>query len=98
MARQRMVTRTINATLVHALVVNPTTKEVSEQDITLAGTYNDVKSLDKALSKLNNETTHIVSVFETKVVGNLYGMTEQEFLAHASIIQKPATEESESAE
>ena len=93
-----MVTRTINATVVHALIVNPTTKEVSEQDITLAGTYNDVKSLDKALSKLNNETTHIVSVFNTRVVGNLYGMTEQEFLAHASIIEKPAKEDEATAE
>ena len=95
MARVRMVTRTINTTVVHALIVNPTTKEVKEDDITLAGTYADAKALDKALSKLNTEESHIVSVYDTKVVSHLYGMTEQDFVANAKVISKEEAEEAE---
>lgn len=97
MARVRMVTRTINTTVVHALIVNPITKEVKEDDITLAGTYADSKALDKALSKLNTEESHIVSVYDTKVVSNLYGMTEQEFLASAQVISTEEAEENTEA-
>ena len=98
MARVRMVTRTINTTVVHALIVNPTTKEVKEDDITIAGTYADAKALDKALSKLNTEESHIVSVYDTKVVSRLYGMTEQDFVANAKVISKEEAGEGEEAE
>ena len=88
MARVRMVTRTINSTLVNALCVNPTTKEVEEKEITLAGTFDDDKALSKAVAKLNTETQVVVSIYGSKVISKLYGMTEQMFLENASVIEK----------
>lgn len=88
MARVRMVTRTINSTLVNALCVNPTTKEVEEKELTLAGTFDDDKALAKAIAKLNTETQVVVSIYGSKVISKLYGMTEQMFLENATVIDK----------
>lgn len=88
MARVRMVTRTINSTKAHVLCVNPTTREVEEKDILLAGTFNDEKAFAKALAKIETDTMKVVSVYSTEIVSDLYGMTEQKFLELSHKIDK----------
>lgn len=85
--RVPMVTRTIPTTLVTALCVEPSTKEVFEKTFKLPRTYKDEKSLKKALDKsVENETFSAVSILGTEVQETLYGMTEEKFISDADIL------------
>lgn len=89
MARVPSVTRTITTTKVNALCLNLETTEPFNQVVILPRTFKDDKKLDKALSDLiNNDTTKFVHAVDTEVVETLYGMTEQEFITNAKILDK----------
>lgn len=89
MARVPSVTRTITTTKVNALCINLETTEPFNQVVVLPRTYKEPKKLDKALSELiNNDTTKYVHAVDTEEVETLYGMTEQEFINSAKILDK----------
>lgn len=89
MARVPSVTRTITTTKVNALCINLETTEPFNQVVVLPRTYKEAKKLDKALSELiNNDTTKYVHAVDTEEVETLYGMTEQEFINSAKILDK----------
>lgn len=89
MARIPMVSRTITTTKVNALCLNLETKEAFNKEVVLPRTYKDMKRLDKALSNLiDNGTEKYVSVVSSEEVETLYGMTEQEFINSAKILDK----------
>ena len=89
MARIPMVSRTITTTKVNALCLNLETTEPYNKDVVLPRTYKDTKRLEKALSNLiDNGTDKFVSVVSTEEVETLYGMTEQEFINSAKILDK----------
>jgi hypothetical protein len=79
-----MVTRTIETTKVHALVVNVTEQKTLEADYILAGTYKDAKALAKALDKLSTDDLKIVHPISVEVIETLYGMSEADFIANAT--------------
>lgn len=87
MARAPMVTRTIVATKVNVLCLNIETAEPFNKDVTLSGTFNDSKSLMKAVEKVvNSDTEKAVHVVATEEVETLYGMTEQKFIELAEVL------------
>lgn len=85
--RTPMVTRTIKATTVTAMVVDTEKGQVSNMDFTLSRTYKDDKAILKALSKVDlADNLRIVKVISTNVTEEKYGMTETEFIATAKIM------------
>lgn len=89
MARVPSVTRTITTTKVNALCIDLETTEPFNKVVVLPRTYKDSKKLDKALAELiNNDTTKFVHAVGTEEVETLYGMTEQEFINSAKILDK----------
>ena len=94
MARKAMVTRTIKGTKVSALCVDTVEQKTYVKDVTLGGTYDDEKSLNKALSAvINDNTNRYVSVIATEVFETLYGMDETEFIAHAEVLPPRSVKE-----
>lgn len=91
MSRVSMVTRTIIATKVTALTVNVAEGTTADVELTISGTFaEDEKGnarLLKAVQKLvDNDNTKAVSIKARENVETLYGMTEQEFMEHSSVL------------
>lgn len=84
MARERVVSRTINAIEVSAICMNIETMENSVEVLNLTG---DVPSNDVLLKKLRKEyettTYKVVAIKDVKVYEKLYGMPEVKFLEYA---------------
>lgn len=92
MARQPMVTRTIQTTRANVLCLNIVEGEPFNQEVTLPRTYKDEASMMKVVEKLiNTEEVKAVHIVQTEVHETLYGMTEQEFIAVAKILPPRGT-------
>lgn len=84
MARQYPVTRTISAQIVTALVYDTETAEASNTTITLAKPISEPAKLDKAVAKVVNKgNIKFIQVVDSFVEEKLYGITAEDFLAHA---------------
>lgn len=81
-----MVTRTIKATEVTLLCVDVEKGEPFNKVITLPRVYKDDKAIMKVASKYDTETEKAVHVVATKVIENLYGMEEADFIKYATIL------------
>lgn len=96
MARERMVTRTMQTTKVNVLCMNIKSATPEYKDITLAGTFKDEKSLMKAVEKaINNDTLKAVNVVKSEAIETLYGMSEADFIATAKVLPPRGTVETE---
>ena len=94
MARAPQVTRTIQTTKVIALCLDIMEQKPYDKEIVLSGTYKDDKAIMKALANLiNDDTNKVVHVKSTEVQETLYGMSEQEFIAHAKVLPPRSTKE-----
>lgn len=94
MARAPQVTRTIQTTKVIALCLDIKEQKPYDKEIVLSGTYKDDKAIMKALANLiNDDTNKVVHVKSTEVQETLYGMSEQEFIAHAKVLPPRSTKE-----
>ena len=91
MARTPMVTRTIITTKVNVLCLELTKAEPFNKVVVLGGTYKDAKSLDKAVHKaIDSDEVKAVHVVDKTEQETLYGMSEQDFIANAKVLD-PAT-------
>ena len=87
MARVPQVTRTIPTTIVKLFCVNTEDRSTFEQNITLPRTYKDEQKMMKAVEKvLDGEPIKAVSILGYEVKETLYGMTEAEFIQHATVL------------
>lgn len=92
MARKPMVTRTIQSTHATVLCMDLYHAEPCNVDVILPRTYKDNKSVLKAAeAKLNSDTLRAVMVVAVEVEEKLYGMTEEDFIAHATILPARAS-------
>jgi hypothetical protein len=84
--RKRMVTRTIVSTDVTVICLNIETAEPSDETYTIAGQY-EQKDFDKLLKKLKSkydtDTVKLVSIVSVDKHEEVYGMTEDDFMAQA---------------
>lgn len=87
MARAPQVTRTILTTTVTALCIDLVEQKPYDAQFTLPRTYKDNASIMKALAKIaNTDTVKVVHVKSAEVNETLYGMSEQDFISHATIL------------
>lgn len=87
MARERMVTRTVELTIADVMTLDTTTAEVRIIPYEIGGGLTDPAAILKAVKKLHEtESFKCVAVQNVAVKEILYGMTEAEFIAHAKIL------------
>lgn len=86
MARERVITRTINVTECEVMLVNPTTKEIITETHYLTG----VHTTDSAMKELKDYMTHTelipVTLTIKDVTEHLYSMRENDFIKFAKEI------------
>ena len=98
MARKPMITRTITTTQVNILCLNLTTTEPFNKVVTLPRSYKDEKALMKKVSELvDSKEEKAVHIVDQKEVETLYGMTEQEFIENAKVLDPETRKEIEEA-
>lgn len=91
MARKPMVTRTIVTTKVNVLCLDIQSAEPFNKEVTLPRTYKDEKKLLKKVEEaVNTDVVKVVHIVDKTEVKTLYGMTEQDFIDNATILD-PAT-------
>lgn len=91
MARKPMVTRTIVTTNVNVLCLDIQSAEPFNKVVTLPRTYKDEKKLLKKVEEVvNTNDVKAVRIVDKEEVETLYGMSEQDFITNATILD-PAT-------
>lgn len=89
MARKPMVTRTITTTKANVLCMDIQSAEPFNKVITLPRTYKDDKTLMKRVQEaVETENIKAVHIVDKEEVETLYGMTEQEFIEKADVLDK----------
>ena len=87
MARERMVTRTVELSVCEVMCLNTETAEVSVKTYEIGGGISDEKSLLKAVKKLHEtDTFKCVSITSITPKEILYGMPESQFIELATIL------------
>lgn len=87
MARERMVTRTVEFTDAEVMCVNVNTADVAIRRFIVTGTYENSEKLMKALKKTyETEEIKLVNLQDSRVTEQLYGMTEEMFIQMATIL------------
>lgn len=91
MARTRMVTRTINVTVVEAMCLDTQTAEVTVKSLELTGeTFTDEKALKALKKEYETDTFKVVAIQKMEVHEEMYGLKEIDFLKVAQKLD-PAT-------
>lgn len=99
MARKPMVTRTIITTKVTVLCLDINAAEPFNETVTLPRTYKDNKKLLKSVEEvINTEEVKAVHIVDKKEIETLYGMTEQDFINNAKILDPATRKEAEVSE
>lgn len=94
MARERMVTRTVNVTEVEAICMEIVTVETQIKTLELSGTYKDQKDMLKALKKAyETDTFKVVAIQTVNEKEILYGMPEIEFIKLAKVLPPRSVKE-----
>lgn len=94
MARIPMVTRTIKTTTCKVLCMDLVNERPVFKEVTVPRTYSDPQKLMNAISEvIDSDELKPVQVRETTVNEQLYGMTEQQFISHATPIIKEGKDE-----
>lgn len=92
MARVPMVTRTIATTKAIVLCVDVESGEPFNKELTVPRTYKDSESLLKTVKPIiETETIKAVHIVGKTEIETLYGMTEQDFIEHATVLPERTT-------
>lgn len=96
MARKPMVTRTIITTKVNVLCLDIQSAEPFNKVVTLPRTYKDDKKLLKKVEEVvNTDDVKAVHIVDKGEIETLYGMSEQDFIDHATILDPATRKEAE---
>lgn len=99
MARKPMITRTIVTTKVNVLCLDIKSAEPFNKVVTLPRTYKDEKKLFKKVEEVvNSDEVKAVHIVDKVEVETLYGMTEQDFITNAIILDPVTRKEFETEE
>lgn len=92
MARKRMVTRTVTTTAADCMCLDVIHAEPINKRFIMSGTYESDEKLLKAVRKAHEtEELKIAAVVNVEVINALYGMDENDFLAHAKVLPPRAS-------
>lgn len=87
MARERMVTRTVELSVCEVMCMNTKTAEVTIRTFEIGGGLTDEKALLKAVKKLyETDTFKCVAISKVTQKEILYGMPESRFIELATIL------------
>ena len=87
MARERMVTRTVELTIAEVMTLDTTTAKVETIAYEIGGGLTEEKAILKAVKKLHEtDTFKCVSVQNVTIKEILYGMSEIDFINHAKVL------------
>ena len=87
MARVPMVTRTITTTKAVVMCVDVEAGEPFNKVVSIPRSYKDKESLLKVVKPLiETERIKAVHIVDKTEIETLYGMTEQEFIEHATVL------------
>ena len=86
MARERMVTRTINETVVEIMALDVTTANVEIKTYRLSGIFTDEEALKKCKKMYETEIFKLVHVESNRTTEVLYGMLEDDFIRYAEVL------------
>ena len=96
MARERMVTRTVELSVCEVMCLNTQTAEVSVKTYEIGGGIADEKTLLKAIKKLyETDTFKCVSISKVTPKEILYGMPESQFIELATVLPPRGTKVAE---
>ena len=91
-----MVTRTIVTTKVNVLCLGIQSAEPFNKVVTLPRTYKDEKKLFKKVEEVvNSDDVKAVHIVDKEEVETLYGMTEQDFITNATVLDPAPRKEIE---
>lgn len=90
---KRMITRTIDLHTYTVRTLNVETAEVLDIDYTIGTHYSDTKILAELRAQHETDTLKLVAIVNHTTETRLYGMTEQDFIAHAEILPPRKTAE-----
>lgn len=94
MARERMVTRTVELSLCEVMCMNTKTAEVQIKSYEIGGGLTEEKALLKAIRKLHEtDTFKCVAISKVTTKEILYGMPESRFIELAQILPPRNTRE-----
>lgn len=81
MTKVRMVTRTINVTVVEVMCIDTLTAEVTIKDLELTGeTFTEEKALKALKKEYETDTLKVVAIQKMEVHEEMYGLKEIDFL------------------
>ena len=87
MARERMVTRTVEVNTFEVMTVNVETADVQIRELKLGGEYDKKKDALTLLKKqYETETLKLVNITAHSVETVLYGMPERVFIAMSEVL------------
>ena len=90
----KKVTRTILETEATVLCLNTVTCEPCTEVVCIPGTYkNDEQVLKQVKKRVDTDELKAVSISATEVKETLYGMPEDDFIAHAVVLPPRAKKE-----
>lgn len=88
MRKEKLVTRTVISTKATVLLYNTTTKETHEEDFTFSGSIKKNVTIEnkvkKELEAAGRFYEKVVSILSSVDIGELYAITESDFIAHAT--------------
>ncbi len=94
MARERMVTRTVELTIAEVMCLDVTTATVKVVPYEVGGGLTDEKAILKVIKKLHETDTYkCVSVQSVTTNEILYGMPEIDFIKYATIMPPRSNKE-----
>lgn len=86
MARERMVTRTVEEAFVTVMTVNVKTTEIGYDTFHISATIPKEKALRYIEKHFGSEDYKFVTITGYEVSETLYGMSEQDFIAFARVL------------
>lgn len=99
MARTRMITRTINVTVVEAMCVDTENALVTVKRLELTGeTFTEDKALKELKKEYETDTLKVVAIQKMEVHEEMYGLKEIDFLKVAQKLDHATRKALESEE
>lgn len=83
MARVKMVTRTMEKTIVEVMMVNIDTADVTTMTFNIIGKYTDVELLSKLKELYETDNIKLVHIVSNECKEILMGMSEEDFAKYA---------------
>ena len=86
MSRERMITRTVTATVATVIGVEVSTAKAFTEEVVLTGIFKDNADMLKAIKKSESGDKVYATIVSTRTEETLYGMPGTEFMKYAKVL------------